>query len=73
MLVLQLDGRIRFAVNMLTFFEEESDLVARFQEVAIADMVALLASRELGHGVFIQREVIEQPVRLMVQPFYLFL
>jgi hypothetical protein len=30
-------------------------------------MVALLARRELGHGVVVEREVVEQPVRLVVQ------
>jgi hypothetical protein len=42
-------------------------LVAALEEIAVADMVALLARRELGHGVVVEREVVEQPVRLVVQ------
>lgn len=42
-----------------TFFEEESHLVAAFQEVAVAYMITLLACGELGHGVVIEGEVVQ--------------
>ena len=45
-------------IARLTFFEEEPDLVAALEEIAVADMVALLARRELGHGVVVEREVV---------------
>lgn len=45
-----------------TFFEEESDLVATLEEIAVANMVALLTGGELGHGMIIKREVIQQAI-----------
>jgi len=33
----------------LTFFEEETDLVAGLEEVFVPDVIALLAGREFGH------------------------
>lgn len=54
-------------IARLTFFEEEPDLVAALEEIAVADMVALLARRELGHGVVVEREVVQQAIRLIVQ------
>lgn len=37
-----------------TFFEEKADLVARVEEIAVADMIALLASTELGHWMVVE-------------------
>jgi hypothetical protein len=42
-----------------TFFEEESNLIAALQEIAVANVVALLTSREFGHRMVVKREVIE--------------
>ena len=47
---------------LLTFFEEESHLVTTFQEIAVAYMVALLARRELGHGMVVELEVVQQAI-----------
>ena len=49
--------------------EEEADLVAAGQEVVVAHVVlAVLAARaELGHRVVLQREVLQQRVRLRQQ------
>jgi hypothetical protein len=38
----------------LTFLEEEAYFVAALQEVAVAYMIALLASGELGHGMIVK-------------------
>lgn len=50
------------SVMVHTFFEEESDLIATLEEIAVADMIALLARGELGHGMIVQREVIEHAI-----------
>jgi hypothetical protein len=42
-----------------TFFEEEPNLITALQEIAVADVVALLASGKFGHGMIVKREVIE--------------
>lgn len=47
---------------MHTFFKEKANLVARVEEVAVTDMIALLASTELCHGMIIQRKVVQHGV-----------
>ena len=51
----------------LTLFEEEPDLVARFEEIVVANMIALLTRGELGHRVIIQRELVEHLMRFTEQ------
>jgi hypothetical protein len=46
-------------MTLHTFFEEEPNLIAALQEIAVADVVALLAGGELGHRMIVEREVIE--------------
>jgi len=52
-----------------TFFEEEAKFVARVEEVAIADVIALLASAEFGHWMVVEGEVIEHGVSFLEQSF----
>lgn len=37
----------------LAFFEKKADFVAGFKKVTVADVIALLASTEFGHGMVV--------------------
>lgn len=52
-----------------TFFKEEADLVARVEEIAVADVIALLASAEFGHWMVVEREVVEHGVSFLEKSF----
>ena len=47
---------------MHTFFKEKANLVARVEEVAVTDMIALLSSAEFSHWMVVEREVVEHGV-----------
>lgn len=46
----------------LTFFEEESNLVAAVEKIFVADMFCSVAGGEFGHRVVFEGEVIEHGV-----------
>lgn len=48
-----------------TLFEEKAYLVSAREEVFIPYMIAILSSRELGHGVVIEGEIIEHGMCLL--------
>lgn len=56
----------------LTLFEEETDFIAALQEIIIAHVLhaLTLSSREAGHGVVLDGEVLEEAVRLCKESGY---
>lgn len=56
----------------LTLFKKETDLITALQEIVIAHVLHALAlpSRETGHGMVLDGEVLEETVRLSEESGY---